>query len=82
MFRGEEKSPTNPKDPRAELVDKLIWNYDPADYVLGGLFYLFFARSRCAQVLLPYLRILCKRNSGDACCHLSPNIGLRKAANR
>jgi hypothetical protein len=35
LFRGEEKSPTNTKSPRPELVDKMIWTYDPAPYVLG-----------------------------------------------
>jgi hypothetical protein len=36
VFRGEEKGPENPEDPRAELVDKLTWVYDPAEYMLGG----------------------------------------------
>jgi hypothetical protein len=35
LFRGEEKSPTNSEDPRAELSDKMTWTYDPAPYVLG-----------------------------------------------
>ena len=35
-FRGEEKSPQNSDNPKAELVDKLVgWKYDPAPYVLG-----------------------------------------------
>ena len=38
-FRGEEKAPgysgTNPK---VELIDKLIWTYDPVPYVLGEFF--------------------------------------------
>jgi hypothetical protein len=36
-FRGEEKSPSNADDPRAELSAKLTWTYDPAPYVLGLL---------------------------------------------
>jgi hypothetical protein len=36
-FRGEEKSPSNLDDPRAELGDKMTWTYDPAPYVLGKL---------------------------------------------
>ncbi|RHZ83623.1 hypothetical protein Glove_89g98 [Diversispora epigaea] len=35
LFRGEEKSPTNDKDAKAELQNKLCWVYDPAPYVLG-----------------------------------------------
>jgi hypothetical protein len=34
-FRGEEKAPNNPDDPRAELSNKMAWTYDPAPYVLG-----------------------------------------------
>ena len=34
-FRGEEKSPTNRDDPKAELSDKLTWVYSPAPYVFG-----------------------------------------------
>jgi hypothetical protein len=37
-FRGEEKSPTNTEDPRAELREKMAWTYDPAPYVLGKPF--------------------------------------------
>ena len=37
-LRGEEKSPTNPADPKVELSDKLIWTYDPAPYILGETF--------------------------------------------
>ena len=36
-FRGEEKSPSNKDDPRAELSEKMTWIYDPAPYVLGKL---------------------------------------------
>jgi hypothetical protein len=36
-FRGEEKSPSNKDDPRAELGDKMTWIYDPVSYVLGKL---------------------------------------------
>jgi len=37
-FRGEEKSPQNLDNPKAELVDKLVgWKYDPAPYVLGKI---------------------------------------------
>ncbi|KAF8572904.1 hypothetical protein K439DRAFT_1643341 [Ramaria rubella] len=35
VFRGEEKGPENPEDPRAELADKLMWVYNPAEYMLG-----------------------------------------------
>jgi hypothetical protein len=35
LFRGEEKSPTNSDDPKAELSDKLIWIYSLAPYVFG-----------------------------------------------
>ena len=35
LFRGEEKEPGNMEDPRAELVEKLVWIYDPAPYMLG-----------------------------------------------
>jgi len=36
VFRGEEKGPGNPEDPKAELADKLVWAfYDPAEYILG-----------------------------------------------
>jgi len=34
-FRGEEKSPSNNENPRAELSDKMTWTYDPAPYILG-----------------------------------------------
>jgi len=34
-FRGEEKSPSNPDDPREELYSKLAWTYYPAPYVFG-----------------------------------------------
>src|SRR2546423_405732 len=34
-FRGEEKSPSNNKDPKSELGSQLVWIYDPASYVLG-----------------------------------------------
>jgi hypothetical protein len=37
-IQGEEKSPVDPEDPRAELGDKMIWTYDPAPYVLGKPF--------------------------------------------
>jgi len=37
-FRGEEKSPQNLDNPKAELVDKLVgWKYGPAPYVLGKI---------------------------------------------
>jgi hypothetical protein len=36
-FRGEEKAPGySGKHPKAELIEKLTWTYDPAPYVLGG----------------------------------------------
>ena len=35
VFRGKEKGPQNTEDPRAELVDKLMWVYEPAEYILG-----------------------------------------------
>ena len=78
-FRGEERSPTNNEDGRAKLADNMTWTYDPAPYVLGLQFYLFFA---CAQALLPYTRLLCKGTSGDPCCHLSPAARFTKATNR
>jgi hypothetical protein len=35
-FRGEEKAPTfSGTHPREELTQKLLWNYDPAPYILG-----------------------------------------------
>ncbi|PPQ84849.1 hypothetical protein CVT25_004985 [Psilocybe cyanescens] len=34
-FRGEEKGPEKPEDPKAELAGKLNWVYDPAHYMLG-----------------------------------------------
>ncbi|CAG8645113.1 8587_t:CDS:2, partial [Paraglomus brasilianum] len=34
-FRGEEKAPNNPENPRAELVNKIDWTYDPVPYVIG-----------------------------------------------
>jgi hypothetical protein len=45
VCRGEEKSPSNPQDPRAELSDKMAWTYDPAPYVLGKV--------RCVTFPLP-----------------------------
>ena len=36
VFRGEETGPGNPEDPRTELIDKLTWVYNPAEYLLGG----------------------------------------------
>lgn len=36
-FRGEEKAPDSPDDPKKELVEKLAWAYSPAPYVLGEL---------------------------------------------
>jgi hypothetical protein len=39
-FRGEEKSPGNLDDPRAELNHKMTWTYDPAPYILGKFFAL------------------------------------------
>jgi hypothetical protein len=38
VFRGEEKGPSTPGDPKAELTEKLKWIYDPAPYVLGITF--------------------------------------------
>lgn len=35
VLRGKEKGPQNPADPKRELVDKLVWVYDPAPYLLG-----------------------------------------------
>jgi hypothetical protein len=35
VFRGEEKGPQNTEDPRAELINKLMWVYKPAEYILG-----------------------------------------------
>jgi hypothetical protein len=35
VFRGKEKGPQNREDPRTELVDKLMWVYKPAEYILG-----------------------------------------------
>jgi hypothetical protein len=34
-FRGEEKAPGNPADPKKELWEKLEWAYDPAPYVFS-----------------------------------------------
>jgi hypothetical protein len=35
-FRGEEKAPQySGKHPKAELIEKLTWAYDPAPYILG-----------------------------------------------
>ncbi|KAI6045161.1 hypothetical protein EDC04DRAFT_2929361 [Pisolithus marmoratus] len=34
-FRGEEKGPDVVNDPREELIEKCIWIYDPAPYMLG-----------------------------------------------
>jgi len=36
VFRGKEKGPQNTEDPRPELVDKLMWVFEPAEYILGG----------------------------------------------
>lgn len=36
LLRGEEKSPSNNADPRAELIQKLEgWPYSPAPYIFG-----------------------------------------------
>jgi len=38
-FRGEEKSPENPGNPKTELIEKLVgWRYHPAPYILGRIF--------------------------------------------
>ena len=36
VFRGEEKAPGSKKDPKAELLLKLLWTYDPLSFILGG----------------------------------------------
>ena len=35
IFRGEEKSPSDTGDPKAELCDNLTWIYSPAPYIFG-----------------------------------------------
>ena len=35
LFRGEEKAPGSSEDPRVELLDKLVWTYDPLQFILG-----------------------------------------------
>ncbi|KAF9480017.1 hypothetical protein BDN70DRAFT_833598 [Pholiota conissans] len=35
VFRGEEQDPCSRESPKAELVEKLCWVYEPAPYVLG-----------------------------------------------
>jgi hypothetical protein len=35
LFWGEERGPSNRKDLRKDLADKLLWVYSPAPYVLG-----------------------------------------------
>jgi hypothetical protein len=35
VLRGEEKGSDPSGDPARELVDKLIWTYDPLPYILG-----------------------------------------------
>ncbi|THU75853.1 hypothetical protein K435DRAFT_813962 [Dendrothele bispora CBS 962.96] len=48
-FRGEEKGPLNDEDPRAELSQKLRWDYGSVPYVLG--YY-------CSGTRLTYVAIL------------------------
>jgi hypothetical protein len=43
LFRGEEKAPYNPEDPKAELSDKLTWTYSPAPYIFGEPIILYSA---------------------------------------
>ena len=68
-FRGEEKSPTNAQDPRAELSGKMDWTYDPAPYVLGKPFGYTLVISDIS--LLD--RILCEGIFDNPGCHLSPH---------
>jgi hypothetical protein len=35
VFRGEEKTPGSDGDPKAALVEKLIYTYEPLSYILG-----------------------------------------------
>lgn len=50
-FRGVEKGPENPDDPKAELVDKLNWVYDPAPYMLGECSHSVHPHLNCFQCL-------------------------------
>jgi hypothetical protein len=72
-FRGEEKSPTNAEDPRAELSNKMDWTYDPAPYVLGKPFgyTLVISHSSLSD------RILRARNYGSPDCYLSPRAWIQ-----
>jgi hypothetical protein len=35
IFRGEEKAPNSTDNPEAELIDKLLYSYEPLPYILG-----------------------------------------------
>ncbi|KXS10369.1 hypothetical protein M427DRAFT_482572 [Gonapodya prolifera JEL478] len=51
VLRGEEKPPISGDDPRRELVDKLVWTYDPAPYVFG--YYTFGAMLTIVAIVDP-----------------------------
>jgi len=64
-FRGEEKSPQNPEDLKAKLVNRLVgWKYDPAPYVLGKI------HAFCGFRSLTLVRILRNRIFCYLCGHL------------
>ena len=57
-FRGEEKGPEDTTDPKAELVDKLVWVYNPAPYMLGKRppSVIFSSLNYLRRLLLPRIR--------------------------
>jgi hypothetical protein len=73
-FRGEEKSPMNSEDPRAELAKKMVWTYDPAPYVLGSVYdfdvnhyilkYLFVAGYYATGTVVTFVAICRPPSSG------------------
>ncbi|KAI6008422.1 hypothetical protein EDC04DRAFT_3146473 [Pisolithus marmoratus] len=50
-FRGEEKGPDVVNDPREELIEKHIWIYDPAPYMLG--YYCVGTEMTLAAIMAP-----------------------------
>ncbi|KAI6045162.1 hypothetical protein EDC04DRAFT_2889346 [Pisolithus marmoratus] len=51
-FRGEEKGGEDRKDPKAELVNKLVWMYDPAPYILG-----YYCKPGCHDIISVNLKL-------------------------
>lgn len=48
-FRGEEKAPHyEGKHPKDELLEKMVWTYDPAPWILGQYFNL----ALCCNILI------------------------------